>query len=183
MKRAEMQNDLAMTVGLVSASMLFVTLLMGYGIYRSSAPAWPPAGFNPVSLLWPVISTLIIFVSSWFCHQVVIALRANNFASAHKHLNITIALGVGFMCSQLTLWADLKQTGLFVSSGIYSSILYGFTWIHAAHVIGGLLTLIYLKMVMKPATRLVQQKARNVEKFWHFLGLVWAVMFIVLFAV
>lgn len=181
MKRAEMQNDLAMTVGLVSAGMLFVTLLMGYAIYRTSAPVWPPAGFNPVSLFWPSVSTLLIMVSSWFAYQFKALTRMNDFSGAHRNLNRTLACGVGFMASQITLWAELKRTGVFVSSGIYSSVLYGFTWIHAAHVVLGLGALIYLKFVLKPTTRLVLQKTLNVEKFWHFLGLVWLAMFVLLF--
>lgn len=183
MKRAELQNDLAMTVGLISAGMLFVTLLMGYGIYRSSAPVWPPAGFNPVSLLWPTLSTVLIALSSWFSYQTTQASRQGNFGKAHQNLNLTLVLGGAFMLSQVMLWGSLKQNGLFVSSGIYSSILYGFTWIHAAHVIGGLGSLVYLKVVLRPATRMYLQKAVNVEKFWHFLGLIWVFMFLGLFVV
>lgn len=172
-----------MTVGLISAGMLFVTLFMGYGIYRTSAPVWPPAGFNPVSLFWPTLSTVLIAVSSWFMRQTTVQVLNGQFERAHRQLNLTLLVGGFFIVSQLFLWQSLKQTGLFVSSGIYSSILYGFTWIHAAHVVGGLAALLYLKIVMKPTTRLVAQKAVNVEKFWHFLGLVWAMLFLVLFIV
>jgi len=180
-KRAEMQNDLAMTVVLVSAAMLFVTLFMGYGIYRSSAAIWPPTGFNPISLLLPTLSTVLIAISSWFSHQTTVATREGHFARAHGHLNITLALGTGFMVSQALLWANLKANGLLVASGIYTSILYSFTWIHAFHVALGLASLIYLKIVLSDKTRLVLQKAINVEKFWHFLGIIWGVMFLILF--
>lgn len=183
MKRAELQNDLAMTVGLVSLSMLFVTLFMGYGIYRTSAPAWPPAGFNPISLLLPIISTLLIGISSWTCFKVKTEVEKENFKAAHGQLNLTLVLGLAFMCSQTMLWADLRNTGIFVSSGIFASILYGFTWIHAVHVVFGLGALIYLKIVMKPSTRMVFQKTVNVEKFWHFLGFIWTIMFLILFVV
>lgn len=183
MKRAVLQNELAMTVGLVSLSMLFVTLFMGYGIYRTSAPVWPPAGFNPVSLLLPVISTALIALSSWFCFKIKGDVVKENFKSAHTNLNLTLVLGIAFMCSQTMLWSDLRNTGIFVSSGIFASILYGFTWIHAVHVVFGIGALVYLKIVLRPETQMVIQKTLNVEKFWHFLGFIWAIMFLVLFVV
>lgn len=183
MRKVVLQNELAMTVGLVSLSMLFVTLFMGYGIYRTSAPTWPPAGFNPVSLLLPIVSTLLIGFSSWFCYKVKAEVEKENFKAASTHLNMTLVLGIAFMCSQTMLWADLRNTGIFVSSGIFASILYGFTWIHAVHVVFGLGALIYLKIVLKPETHMVLQKTLNVEKLWHFLGFIWVIMFLVLFVV
>lgn len=180
-KRHELQNDLAMTVGLVSFSMLFVTLFMGYFVYRTSTAVWPPEGFNPVPLILPIVSTLMIGASSWFCHRTQVLTAQQSFTSARRSLWVTLALGVGFLVCQTLLWMRMNETGIYVGSGVFASILYGFTWIHAAHMLLGLGGLIYLLVVLRPETRLVWQKSVNVEKFWHFLGIVWFVMFLGLF--
>lgn len=171
-----------MTITLVMGSMLFATLFMGYAIYRSNALVWPPLGIPKVSLLIPTLSTLVIAVSSWFAYQVRKCMTLNDFNKAHQHLNFTLVLGTLFMISQGYLWFNLKESGIFLgSSGIFGSVLYGFTWIHAFHVVLGLGALVYLKLVLKPTTQNSLQKTINVEKFWHFLGVVWLLMYLTMF--
>lgn len=181
MKRADLQSNLAMTVLLTGFSMFFATLLMGYGIFRTSNEFWPPVGFSKIDLTLPSISTALILLSSFFCYQVKANVKAKNLTKARLNLNLTLALGLGFMVTQSFLWAHMKDTGMLVGSGIFSSILYGFTWIHAAHVVAGILTLVYLSIVLKPTDDRLLIKAVNVEKFWHFLGVVWIMMFITIF--
>ncbi len=181
MKRNELQSNLAMTVVLVSAAMLFITLFMGYAVFRSSAATWPPMGTEKVSLWLPFLSTVLIAVSSWYCYQVRLDVARKDFSAARGHLTLTTVLGVAFMLAQSGLWFHLKSTGVFVTSGIFASVMYGFTWIHAVHVVLGLFALGYLHVVLRSPTDAAMQKTINVEKFWHFLGVVWVLMFFGLF--
>jgi cytochrome c oxidase subunit 3 len=182
MKKTELQSNLAMTITLVMGSMLFVTLFMGYAIYRTSAAVWPPLGIPKVSLSIPFISTLMIVLSSYFAYLVKMNVLKNSIQKADRYLNYTLGLGFGFLITQSYLWLYLKQTGVFLgSSGIFGSILYGFTWIHAIHVVLGVLSLVYLKFAFKNSKGNVSQKTINVEKFWHFLGVVWVIMFLTIF--
>jgi cytochrome c oxidase subunit 3 len=181
-KKTDLQNNLAMTVTLLSGSMLFTTLFMGYAVYRTSADVWPPMGIPRISLVVPFLSTLIIMISSWFAYQVKMSVKASNLEKAHSHLNVTMFFGFGFLVAQSYLWFHMKQTGVFVAtSGIFGSVIYGFTWIHAIHMILGLGSLFYLKVALKPGQPNLLQKAINVEKFWHFLGVIWIIMFLTLF--
>jgi cytochrome c oxidase subunit III len=183
MNRREMQNNLAMNMVLISGSMLFATLLMGYSLFRSSSATWPPEGIRAISLGYPLLSTATILLSSWFCSRIRGNLSLNDFRSAKMNLNTTVILGVLFMIIQSLLWIEMKSTGLFVGSGIFSSVVYGFTWIHAAHMISGLLVLGWLRFVLRPHTVNLSQKVLNVEKFWHFLGVIWFILFISLFVI
>lgn len=182
-KRHEMQHNLAMTVVLIMMSMLFATLFMGYAIYRTSADMWPPMGIQKVSLLLPSISTLMIFISSCFLYQAKKLIKMNDLKNAKSHVNYTLLFGWGFMMTQGFLWYHLKATGLYVSSGIYASTFYAFTWIHAVHMVAGIITLMYLKKVLKPETQNLMQKAINVEKFWYSLEIIWIIMFVTLFVI
>jgi cytochrome c oxidase subunit 3 len=181
MKRSELQSDLAMMVTLISGAMLFLTLFMGYAVYRSSAEAWPPVGMNKIPMTLPLLSTLLIVVSSWFAYQTKIKASQNNFKAARKRLHLTLVLGFGFMLSQAFLWKSLKGLGIYTSSGIFASVMYGFTWIHAAHVAIGLLALVYLRFKVHGQPQDVMRVVSNVEKFWHFLGVIWIVMLFGLF--
>jgi len=171
-----------MMIVLLSGAMLFATLFMGYAIYRTSAPVWPPLGIPKISLFIPFLSTLVISVSSWFAYQFKTYVKVSNFIKAHSNLNWTLLTGFGFLAMQSYFWFHLKNTGVFLgTSGIFGSVIYGYTWIHAIHMVLGLGSLTYLKIVLRPETVNVVQKAINVEKFWHFLGIIWIIMFLTLF--
>jgi cytochrome c oxidase subunit 3 len=172
----EIVSSVAMIVVLVSFAMLFATLMMGFAMFRFTAPVWPPAGMVKPSLILPGISTLFILLSSlafvWFEKD-----TANK-----KGLILTISLGVGFMLTQSLFWHQLKSNGIFVSSGIFPSIIYAFTWIHAAHIIVALgLLLLLLFSPTQITTTKSKLRATSVGKFWHFLGIVWLIMFLTIF--
>jgi len=169
-------SGLAMTIVLISFSMLFATMFMGYFLFRVNAPAWPPLGMEKINAFWPTVSTVTILISSllYIFFEKKRALNSLYFCAA---------LGVIFMISQINLWSFLKTEGYYLSTGIYASLIYSFTWTHAAHII---LALIFLAYVIVKANK-PHDKVRfdiivsSVGKFWHFLGLVWILMYLTLF--
>jgi cytochrome c oxidase subunit III len=180
-RRAELQGNLAMTVTLVSAAMLFITLFMGYAVFRSNAPFWPPLNIDKVPTTWPWVSTLIIALSSISCAKCRSFSEQGKWKMARWYSLITLSLALSFMLSQWLLWRSLNHSGILVSSGVFASILYGFTWIHAAHVVLGVAGLAYMSWLLKAERQENVFKIINVEKFWHFLGIVWFFMFLGLF--
>jgi cytochrome c oxidase subunit 3 len=181
LERSGLQINLAKSIVIISMAMLFATLFMGYAIYRSSAISWPPMGTQRVPLTLPGLSTLLIFVSSFFCHNISKQVIGQKFNLAHRNLNLTLALGLGFMISQSILWNQMKGLGLLASSGIFASLIYAFTWIHFAHMVAGILGLLYLKKILQPQTVNLLIKAKSIEHFWYFLEIVWLIMFVTLF--
>jgi cytochrome c oxidase subunit 3 len=178
-------SSLAMTVALVSWSMLFATLFLGYAVYRLSASVWPPMGFEQISLFNPILSTLVIGLSSWSMVRAQKSFFANNVKHFRMMLFVTIFLALSFMGMQFLLWNKLNVHGLYVQSGIFASILHGFTWIHAGHVVLGLLGLLYLLPLAFDSNCLIEKQVRviNISKFWHFLGIIWFLMFFILFLI
>lgn len=172
----EIISSVGMIVTLVSFAMLFATLMMGFAMFRFTAPVWPPAAMARPSLLLPSLSTICIFLSSlsymWF---------EKNIANK-RGLTLTIAFGLGFMLIQSLFWHQLKTQGIFVSSGIFPSIIYAFTWIHAAHIVVALGLLFWLQLFsLNQMNTKAQLRASSVGKFWHFLGIVWFIMFLTIF--
>ncbi len=131
-------SHVGMTIALVSFSMLFFTLMLGFAVFRFTAPVWPPEGMTRPSLFLPILSTLIIAVSS-----LVFIRSEKNLAKDSRGLLWTIILGFAFLFTQSLFWSQLKLQGIYASSGIFASIIYSFTWIHAAHIVLGLIALLY----------------------------------------
>jgi len=86
-------STVAMAITLVIFAMLFCTIMMGFAIYRFTAPVWPPAGMEKPSLLWPTMSTLIIVASSFVYY--LFEKKINEGLNQSKLLLVTLVLGLG----------------------------------------------------------------------------------------
>lgn len=173
-------SNISMIVTMVSFTMLFATMFLGYALYRLTSETWPPMGMESVPLGLPVLSTAIIAISSiafWMYEKSY----ANSEAKS-SWLWATGALGSLFLISQLMLWSSLQASGLYASSGIFGSIIYAFTWVHSAHILMGLGALVWLSFRIR-SNKAILMTVQNVGKFWHFLGIVWLIMFITIFAI
>lgn len=175
------QHNVAMTITLLSWAMMFASLFLGYFIFRFNAPVWPPVELTGLPQGLPLISTIVLALSSMTYWQM-----EKKIATEPKKANLfwfaTFLLGMSFLGCQWKLWADLKEMGILVTNGILPSMLYAFTWLHAAHIILGLMALLWLAWFMfKKTDQLTDVKVINVGKFWHFLGVVWLLMHLMLF--
>jgi cytochrome c oxidase subunit 3 len=182
-QREKMTSSIAMIMTLVSFSMLFATLMMGYIAYRFTSTVWPPLGMQRAGLELPTISTVIILLSSLTYFLTERANEEGNLKALKRNFLLTLILGTLFMVSQLFLWSDLKGNGIYVDTTVFASIIYAFTWVHAAHVIGGLIALLLLiPSVLGKRNKLRNQIwFNNVGQFWHFLGIVWAIIYFSIF--
>ena len=185
-KYEKKHSSLGMTITLISLMMLFASLFMAYAIYGFQNSTWPPMGFEKVSLFQPILSTVFILLSSLTYHFSYI-----NFALKKKPMFKAMAfstaiLGTGFLISQVMLWSHLTNSGLYVESGIFSSILHAFTWIHAAHVVAAIASLVFYIFPIcfsKKDNENNYSRILNVGRFWHFLGVIWVLMFVFIFVI
>lgn len=182
-QRERATSSIAMVMTLVSFSMLFATLMLGYIAYRFTSEVWPPLGMQRASLGLPTISTVIILLSS-----LTYFLCESNFLKGNKKgfktfFWSTFVLGTAFMVSQLLLWRDLKLTGIYVDTTVFASIIYAFTWVHAAHVVGGIIALLLLFPTLRGKREEFKSQIwiKNVGQFWHFLGIVWVIIYFGIF--
>lgn len=181
--REKMTSSIAMILTLVSLSMLFATLMLGYVAYRFTSDVWPPLGMERAALELPTLSTVIILVSSLTYYLTETSFLSQKLKQFKVFFSLTFLLGVGFMISQMFLWKNLEATGIYVDTTVFGSIIYAFTWIHAAHVIGGIVALLFLipSLTGKRDYLKGQIWVKNVGQYWHFLGIVWFILYFSIF--
>jgi cytochrome c oxidase subunit 3 len=182
-QRERATSSIAMVMTLVSFSMLFATLMLGYIAYRFTSEVWPPLGMQRASLGLPTISTVIILMSSLTYFLSEGGFNKGNHKAFKNYFWLTLALGTGFMVSQLLLWRDLKLSGIYVDTTVFASIIYAFTWVHAAHVVGGIVALLLLFPTLLGKREQIKSELwiKNVGQFWHFLGIVWVIIYFGIF--
>ena len=59
----------------------------------------------------------------------------------------TFALGMLFVALQCVLWWSTWQQGITTSTGVLGTVMYSLTFLHAFHVVAGLLVLGYLFVI------------------------------------
>lgn len=170
------QNSVAMTVTLISFGMMFASLFLGYFLVRFNAPVWPPVEIENMPKLLPFLSTLVMGISSFTYFKM------EKTGEKKKFWIATVALGFLFLGLQYALWNALAASGILVTNGNVPSMVYAFTWLHAGHIVMALGLVLWLGIyIFRKPEGLSETKLINVGKFWHFLGVIWLLMYLMLF--
>lgn len=170
------RSSVAMTVTLISWGMLFAALFLGYFLLRFNSAMWPPVELENLPVLLPTSASVLVFLSSWSY-----AYYQKNPPRRTLFLWVTLILGNAFVLNQVLLWNELKLAGIVVQNGMISSMVYAFTWLHVAHMALGIMALLWMGSDHLRRKEISLLKVINVGKFWHFLGAVWFLMYLLLF--
>jgi cytochrome c oxidase subunit 3 len=159
---------------LASWAVLFAGLFFSYGLLRLKSAHWPPVGVPQLPLFLPGLATALLVSSS-----------ATLWASLKKNSRVlywlTILLGVVFLMMQSLTWVEVWESGLQIDSGAYGGVFYLMTTFHAVHIVGGLGALLYF---LPAALRRGPRQSESIGPavlFWHFLDVVWCLMFVAVY--
>jgi cytochrome c oxidase subunit 3 len=176
---------IGMWVALASILMLFTALSSAYIVRAASSNDWKPLTMPRILLL----STALILISSGTLEAARNKLKHASSQAHKRWLLLTVALGIGFLASQLLAWRQLVRQGVYVASNPHSSFFYLLTAAHGAHLLGGLAALAYLSLRRRaprdnaPAVAKAQAGADAVTLYWHFMDFLWIYLFVLLFFV
>jgi cytochrome c oxidase subunit 3 len=87
---------------------------------------------------------------------------------------ITLLLGLAFCAGQFHAWQELRAEGIYLATNPNSSFFYLLTFLHAMHVLVGILVLVYLAgRLMASHTTFRRSLFDNTAIYWHFMGVLW----------
>lgn len=181
---AEEHQDLrvfGIIVFLIAEAMIFLGLFAAYLTFRLVAPEWPPAGTHRLELLLPGINTAILIASSFVIHNADTDIKKNNVAGLRKWFAITAVMGAIFLAGQLYEYFHL-EFGL--KANIFASTFYVLTGFHGLHVTFGLLLILaVLWRSLKPNHYNSESHfgVEAAEIYWHFVDVVWIILFFLLY--
>lgn len=182
--REDFTQSLGMVVFLASWAMMFASLFFAYGFVRARAAVWPPIGVPHLPLGLPALNTVILLASSLTFARGLALLRRGERRALAGWVAATIVLGAAFLGLQVQVWRTLWEAGLRVATGgIYGSAFYALTVFHALHVAVGLVVLLWV-LVQSLRGRYTEHNQVRVQlctMFWHFVDVVWILMFLVMY--
>jgi cytochrome c oxidase subunit 3 len=105
------------------------------------------------------------------------ALRNNTL----RWLGITLVFGFAFVVGQYMVWRQLAAQGLYLATNSNSSFLYVLTAAHALHVLGGITGLVRLSARLTPRQITLRSSSfANTAIYWHFMGVLWIYLLLVI---
>jgi len=129
-------------------------------------------------LLW--INTVILIFTSIVFYKTKVLSDQNKFEKAKNGLLLVGFLTFAFITGQLLVWQYYVNLGQYASTNPANAFFYLFTALHSLHILGGL-------FFWGRATTKLFQNNYNVTKikqaiglcaaYWHFLLIVWMVLF------
>ncbi len=185
---ADVYNEkLGMWVFLGSEIMFFTALIGAYLILRAGNPgAWPAEGPKEV-LNIPVtaFNTFLLICSSVSMVKAFAAIAAGDQRRLQAWLIVTVIMGASFVGVQAYEYIELVGHGFVPSEGLFGSTFYTMTGFHGFHVSVGV---ICMSFVTWKAFRgkYTAQDYRGVEVvglYWHFVDLVWIILFTIVYLI
>ena len=179
----ESWGKLGMWIFLAGDAVGFGVLLASYGAARISAADWPVPSTH-LGIQLTALMTFLLICSSVTMVKALEALKRSDRAGARWFLGFTILGGALFLGLQAYEWTHLIGGGLKIFANPWGSALFGasffiITGFHGLHVTGGV---IYLTAILVTVSRVRDlQYAHTVTEiaglYWHFVDLVWIMVF------
>lgn len=195
---------LGLVIGLTSVTMIFVSFTSAL-VIRRGLPTFDDRTSNyvhdwmaislPFTLL--MINTVLLLLSSvtmelarrQITRQAALSpVRSIPGVSigderSFPWLGITVLLGLGFLTGQWLAWRELANHGFYLATSASSSFVYLLTGVHAVHLAGGILALLYAAAATMLFHKPVEARRIVVDAaawYWHFMALLWIYIFVLL---
>jgi cytochrome c oxidase subunit 3 len=166
---------------LVSDCVLFSSFIFAYLYLRNSGQGWPPPGIPRLDVAFAAVNAAVLFGSGATMHYALENWKHGNFMRYMWLLIATIVLGAAFVGGQVYEYNRL----IFVEhvswwgSGIFGASFFTLTGMHGMHVSLGV---IYLVVLLLQSASGVYTKSKYFgitagTLYWHFVDVIWVVLF------
>ena len=166
---------IALLTLLAVVSSFFALILSAYAL-RMDLGDWVP--MTEPQLLWT--NTVMLIVASGVFQWTRNAAVDGKTERLQPGLLVTGVLTMGFVLGQFVAWQQLQNSGQFISSNPSNAFFYFLTGAHALHIIGGLIVWARatFKVVLGRGDDVeIRRSIELCTIYWHFLLLVWIVLF------
>ena len=178
-------KKLLMWLFLGSDCMFFGTLISTHLIYRKLYPE----SFDPTALFsleLTSFSTFILLMSSFLMALAVSAMHKGELKSFRRNTLGVIFFGLIFLGCQVYEFAHFTHEGLTLQTNTFGSTFYMMTGTHGVHVAIGVFWLICMYFYSHTGKMDAHESAVDVEVaglYWHFVDIVWIVIFTAVYLV
>ena len=172
------RGKFAIWLFLATEVMFFAGLIGTYIVLRLGTTVWPdPEERLAVGIT--AFNTFLLICSSATMVVAVEKAMQGDRGGILKWLGLTVLIGAGFVGIQVYEYFQLVHHGSLPNVDIFWSTFYAMTGFHGLHVTAGVIWLIILWLVAA-AGKVTKETYMRVELaglYWHFVDLVWVLLF------
>lgn len=164
----------ALATLLAVVTSFFALIMSAYGL-RMDYGDWVP--LNEPELLW--LNTGMLFLASLVLQWTRNGTVSGQVSRLKPGLIVTGLLTFAFLAGQFAAWRMLSASGQYVWSNPANAFFYLLTVAHALHILGGMYVWARatLRVVNGAHPDSVRESVVLCTVYWHFLLIVWLVMF------
>ena len=162
---------------------LFTIFVVAYLFYLGASQTGPFPREVLKLPIWPTACLLSSSITVWFAER---ALHHRQFRAFVSWVVLTAALGGEFLRQTALEWRHLIVVDhLTISTNLFGTTFYSLVGLHASHVILGLglFTLVLVVSVRGQAMLEHARRFKFLSWYWHFVDVVWVVVFAVVYVV
>ncbi len=170
---------------LASECLFFGALISSYLLYRTRAPEGVKTPHDVYDIPYTSVSSFVLLMSSLTMVLALAAIQRGDQRRLRIWLMATAFLGMVFIGGQVYEFTSFTHQGLNLSSSVASSSFFVLTGFHGVHVTVGILWLLSL-VGMSLRGQIPPEKSLDIEiagLYWHFVDVVWIVIFTVVYLV
>jgi len=177
-------RKMVMWAFLGSDCLFFGSLIATYLLYKGKSLVGPyPA--DVFNIPYTSVSAFVLLMSSLTMVLALAAIQRGDQRGLRIWLAATALLGAIFIGGQYFEFITFYHNGLGLTTNLFGTTFYVLTGFHGAHVTIGIIILLSF-LVMSFRGRVAPEQHLNIELaglYWHFVDVVWIVIFTVIYLV
>jgi heme/copper-type cytochrome/quinol oxidase subunit 3 len=172
-------GKLGMWVFLASEIMLFGALISSYVVLAMGSTNFGRPDTALLGKPLATINTFVLITSSVTMVMALASIQKNNVKAMLGWMSATSVLGLAFLGIKGFEYHHKISEGITITSSLFGSFYYTMTGLHGLHMLGGLVFNIYI-MINAARGKYNSDHFERVEYaglYWHFVDLVWVILF------
>jgi heme/copper-type cytochrome/quinol oxidase subunit 3 len=177
-------DKMGMWVFLCSEVMFFTGLIGSYIVLRFGSASWPHPG-DTLNIWLTAFNTFVLICSSVTMVKALEAIRNGNARKMKLFLSLTLLFGAFFLSVQIYEYRALLHHGFTPSVSLFGSVFYTCTGFHGFHVFCGVVCMAFVtgKAFLGKYTQASHQGIETIGLYWHFVDLVWIILFTIVYLI
>jgi cytochrome c oxidase subunit 3 len=176
----------ALWLAMASMTMFFAALTSALLVKKGDFRVWE--NFRLPSVF--AFSTVTVVAVSIAIHSALLCYRKAKFTAFRWLMVLSFTFGGLFLVLQYTGWNMLSAMGMTLTGNLSASFIYMITAMHGAHIIGGLVAMLFflvfairsrkdpiyeLRNIINPKRQL---NLEMLAGYWHFVDIVWIYLYV-----
>lgn len=176
-------RKLVMWIFIASETIFFAALMATYLVYRGKTPF--EEGLGHLDLNVASLNTFVLLASSLTMVLSLQAIENNKKGRMIALLILTTVLGLAFLGGQAYEYYELYTHEVSIDTNLFGATFFVLTGFHGSHVAVGILWIVML-IIRALRGGITEHNHLSVELgglYWHFVDLVWVVLFTIIYLI